>query len=84
MAGKTNKKWKNPGWLIISKSLLRYDRRLGLREGVREEGSEGGIEVSEGGVGDGINVVMDDISVMMGVMNAPCLVNNYDVLLCNV
>ena len=29
-------------------------------------------------------MVMDDISVMMGVMNAPCLVNNYDVLLCNV
>ena len=51
---------------------------------MREEGSEGGIEGSNGGGGDGSNAVMDELSVMMDVMGVPCLVNYYDLLLCNV
>ena len=50
---------------------------------MREEGLERGIEGSEGGGGDGSNAVMDDISVMMDMMDAPCLVNDYDLLFCN-
>ena len=37
--------------------------------------SEGGIEGIKGGDGDGSNAVMDKMSVMMDVMDAPCLVN---------
>ena len=72
------------GWLIISNILLRHESRLGVREEVMDEGREGGIEGSEGGGGDGSNAVMDEISVTMNVMNAPCIVNDDDLLLCNV
>ena len=78
------KNWEKLGWLIIPKSLLRHDSRMGVREGVREERSKGGIEVSEGGGGDGSNVVIYEMSVMMDVMYDPCIVNDDHLLLCNV
>ena len=46
--------------------------------------SEGGIEGSEGGGGDGSNAVMDEVSFIMDVMDAPYLVNYGDLMLCNV
>ena len=72
------------GWLIISNILLRHESRLGVREEVMDEGREGGIEGSEGGGGDGSNAVMDEVSFIMDVMDAPYLVNYGDLMLCNV